>query len=311
MEALFRKNKYAALAHAGSFLLVIVIFNYYSESKKHAKAQTFRYAIPNPSDYVGGTSQCNSTNELLDQSAVAGRCQTDSKYAPPIQNGSFNVIYGTLMFFLITAFAHLFYATDGFGSGRYSEVISEGWNPYRWVEYAASASIMIVLIANQLGVKDRDHLLSFVFMNFALQACGFLVENALISPLKSGGINTTTINGATAIGWCLLIGTWIPILYAFSAIYNDINKNYSTFNDPDTGDKIKIPGFVWFILIVQILNFSCFGFIQLGQIKDAYTGTLKPFEVYESKYLTLSFAGKLGLASGLAYGLLFRTKGCP
>jgi hypothetical protein len=310
MEALFRKNRNAALAHAGSFVLVLALFNYWSESKPHAKAQTFRYAIPNPKNFVGGSS-CNSDNKSLVGNQISGKCQTDPIYAPPKKLWTFNVIYGVLTFFAITAFAHLFYATDGFGNGKYSEAISMGWNPYRWIEYGASASIMIVIIAYELGIRDTNHLISLVFMNIALQTCGYLVENALITPDINNAINTKTVNGATFVGWCLFIGSWIPILYAFKQIYDDINNNYNDLTDPDTQKKIRIPGFVWFILFVQLLNFGSFGIIQAMQVRDTYRGIAKPFEVYESRYLFLSYAGKLALAGGVAYGLLYRTKGCP
>ncbi len=47
-----------------------------------------------------------------------------------------------------------------------------------------------------------------------------------------------------------------------------------------------------------------------GQVKDYLKGNPKPFEVYERKYIFLSFAGKLALAGGLGYGLILRTASC-
>jgi hypothetical protein len=202
----------------------------------------------------------------------------------------------------------LYYATDGFKSGTYSAVVESGMNPYRWIEYAASASFMIVLIAYELGIKDANHLLTLVFVNIAMQTCGFLVENALVQP----SIDRTTVKGATLIGWLLLVGMWLPIIITFVTLVNDINTNYDGLID-ETGDKkkIRIPGFVYFIIIFQIINFTSFGFIQAGQIRDALSGNPKPFGFYERRYLKLSFIGKLALASGLAYGLLFRVRDCP
>lgn len=303
-----KKNWYAAAAHLGSFLLIIILFNVYSNSQKHAVAQTFRYTIPKPDDPVGGP-QCNTNGEAF-PSDFSGQCNTDPILAVPKKSFKFNVIFGVLMFFAITAFAHIFYATDGFNTGKYSEVISQGWNPYRWVEYAASASIMTVIIAYQLGIRDFNHLTSLVFMNVAVQTCGFLVENALIQPK----VNFTTVKGATFIGWLLLLGIWIPILYAFYSIVEDVKYNFEGKveppGSPDAGNKIRIPSFVWFIVIVQVINFSSFGFIQLSQVRNALSGIRKPYSSYESGYLTLSFAGKIALAGALAYGLIFRTKDC-
>jgi hypothetical protein len=309
MKSLFRKNWNAAYAHIGSFLCVVLLFSYYDNSQKHAQALTFRYTVPKPDapnvgqTPLGGTS-CNSDGTV--PATVSGQCSTRSIFAPPKKTWSFNVIYGCLAFFAITAFAHIFYATDGFNSGKYSSVVAQGWNPYRWVEYAASASIMTVLIAYTLGIRDSNHLTSLIFINVALQLCGFLVENALIQT----SVNMTTVTGATVVGWTLLLGMWIPIIYAFWSLVNDINLNYKGVNDSGTGKPIKIPNFVWFIIVAQIINFWSFGFIQLGQVRDTMLGTAKPFEVYESRYIFLSFAGKLALGSGLAYGLIYRTRKC-
>lgn len=314
MKSLFHKNWNAAYAHIGSFLCVVLLFSYFSKSHSHAVADTFRYTVPIPEaptsipphTPLGGLT-CNSDG--VAQTSVSGRCSTRTVFAPPKKTWSFNVIYGCLAFFAITAFAHIFYATDGFNTGKYSAVVAQGWNPYRWVEYAASASIMTVLIAYTLGVRDSNHLTSLVFINVALQMCGFIVENALIQ----GSVNMTTVTSVTVTGWTLLLGMWIPIIYAFWTIVNDVNINFKGVTDVgvgSTGKPIRIPGFVWFVIIGQIINFCWFGVIQLGQVRDAMRGTMKPFEHYESKYIYLSFVGKLALGSGLAYGLIYRTRKC-
>lgn len=306
---LMKKNWQAAAAHIGSFLLVIALFNYYSKAQKHAVAQTFRYKLFNPVTPANGAA-CNSNGAALPGN-FSGQCDTDPVYAPPKKSLKFNSITGVLLFFAITAFAHIFYATDGFGSGSYSAAVNAGWNPYRWLEYGASASIMTVLIAYQLGIRDTNHLTSLVFINLAMQLCGFLVENSLIQP----SINATAVNGATAAGWLLFMGMWAPILYAFWTIVSDVNTIFEgqvePAGSPAVGKPIKIPGFVWFIIFSQVINFGGFGIVQWGQTRDALAGSPKPFSVYESRYLTLSFAGKLALASGIAYGLLFRTRNCP
>jgi hypothetical protein len=59
-------------------------------------------------------------------------------------------------FFAITSAAHFLYATDFFGKGWYSsQVLGYGWNPYRWIEYSLSASLMIYLISAASGTKDQ------------------------------------------------------------------------------------------------------------------------------------------------------------
>ena len=305
MDKIIKKNWVAAAAHAGSFVLLLILYLTKPKSHKHAVVQTFRYTIPNPEDYVGGSATCNSNND--DPGQIAGQCQTEAIYAPPKKAWKFNIIHGALAFFLVTAIAHVFYATNGFGSGKYMKVILQGWNPYRWLEYAISASIMTVLIGGALGTRDSFNLISLVFVNIALQGLGYLIENAL----RQTRIDRTAIVGSTVAGWLLFLAMWIPFLGNFSSLVQDVKNNFTNSVDADTGKPIRVPGYVWFIVVVQLLNFASFGIIQLLQVRRALAGNPIPFTVTEMRYLWLSLAGKLGLAGGLAYGLLFRTKDCP
>lgn len=296
--SLEKLNIYAIYAHVISLIIIGLIYILLPKTQKFAKTQAFRYQLPTNAQ-VAGT--CNSDGQA---GAITGKCQIETPFPPPLKAGSFNVIYGVLIFFALTAFAHLYYATDGFKTGKYSEALANGWNPYRWVEYGASASIMTVLIASTLGIRDANHLTSLVFINLALQMCGFIVEAGIL------GNNATVVKGATLAGWTLFLGMWGPIIYAFYTVYDDVNKKYGNNIDPSTGKKVAIPNFVWTIVIFQLFAFFQFGQIQFGQVRDYLKGTPKPFEVYEKKYVKLSFASKIALASGLGYGLLLRTSGC-
>lgn len=307
MINLKRQNYYAAFAHLSSFILLLILYNYYN-SAKYARSQTFRYSIASPTDSAG---TCNSNKQPI-TGGTTGRCLTEEVYTVPKKAPiSFNKIYLVLFFFAITSLAHFFYATDGFGSGVYMNYIKQGYNPFRWVEYGISASVMILIIAHSLGINDANHLFSLVVINIAMQTCGYIVE---VSLKKNVPINKSIINGATFAGWTLLLASWIPIILAFSSLVYDVNTKYKDEVEdggPDDGKPIKVPGFVWFILIVQILNYSSFGVIQAMQVNDAFKGMLKPYSVYENRYLILSFAGKIGLAAGIGYGLIFRTRKCP
>jgi hypothetical protein len=307
-QKLLKSNYYAALAHLSSFLVLLLLYSYYSNSEKYVKASTFRYTIPGPQEFTDGCTSSGSAG----QNDGVGQCFKEEIHGVPKKMPvSYNNITLCLFFFAFTALTHLFYLTDGFGKGTYSGFLAQGYNPIRWVEYAISASIMTILIAQNLGIHDLYHLISLVFINIALQTCGFVVESAL----KDGpGFNRQVVGGTTFAGWTLLLGLWIPIIFSFGSLLNDIKEKYADVVEtvgPNAGKKIQIPGFVWFILIVQILNFSCFGFIQAMQVRDAFKGKIVNYESYERKYIGLSFIGKLGLASGLGYGLIFRTRKCP
>jgi len=299
---LAKRNWQAAGAHTLCFMTLLVLYLYYKNSQKFAEAETFRYALPTPDDI---NSTCNSNR--YDSNGEVGKCSKDVIYAVPKKTSlRFNIIYGCLFFFGFTALAHLFYATDGFNTGAYTSVVKSGWNPYRWVEYGISASAMTLLIGYSLGTKDAATLMSLLFATASLQTVGYVVE----SSIKAKNLNRESIIAATVGGWLLLGSIWGPIVYNFKNVIKDIKDNYSNEIDPSTGQPVKLPSWLWFIILVQIINFSGFGVIQLNQVRRALGGNPKPFSEVEMQYLFLSFAGKIGLASGLSYGLLFRTRDC-
>jgi hypothetical protein len=303
MEKLIKLNKYAVLAHSLSFVGVLCLYLLYTNSHKHATAVIYRNALAKQSELE---STCNTTGAIV-SGGGAGQCITDPVQGVPIKTKvSFNIIYGCLFFFALTAYAHIFYATDGFGKGSYTKVVAQGWNPYRWAEYGISASVMSVLIGYALGVTDLAQLANFALITAAMQGSGYVVEAAL----KQKVINRQVIIGATVAGWLLFVALWGPLLYTFWSKVNDVNLNYNDIIDPSTSKPLKIPNFVWFIVTFQLLNYALFGIIQAKQVSAALKGMPLAFPKVESQYLKLSFAGKLALAGGLSYGLIFRTKNC-
>ena len=214
-----------------------------------------------------------------------------------VESGKINVKNLVLAFFGVTALAHLLYATDFFGKGWYSEALTQGWNPFRWIEYGISASLMVAIIAPFSGQKDASSVGLIVAANAAMQGQGFLVERALIAP---GGPDLTSAYFATLVGWLLLVAAWASILRAFFNTLNDVNK-LGTYT---------LPSWLWGIGVVQAAFFSSFGFVQLAQLRDAANSgdPATNFLRFEKSYLVLSFLAKASLASVLAYGLVGRNQ---
>lgn len=273
---------------------------YWKRSQKHAVAQTFRYTLPEPDQLGEGLCNSDPTN-----TEGGGKCTTSYAYAPPKKIFRFNIIYGVLFFFAFTALAHAFYASDA--GGLYSSVIAAGWNPFRWIEYGISASVMSILIAYALGVRDGAQLISLALVTAAMQANGFVTEGAL----RKAVVNVPVVVGATASGWLTFVALWLPILYNFITLYLDVEGKYKDEIDPDTGKRVQIPSWVWFIVLVQLFHYAGFGIVQLRQIMSGLKGLPMDFIDVERKYIMLSFTAKLSLAGGLGYGLLFRTRDCP
>lgn len=301
--SLQQKNVLAALAHAGSFAALLVAYNKWGKTDL-VMADLFRYKLPNPEQLEEPLANSDGMASTMPQNEEEAKCKVKFPLGPPKKISSFNKIYLVLCFFALTAAFHLGYAYFP----QYNGFVRDGWNPLRWVEYGISASFMAVLIGNSLGVVDAWLLLVFALVNVAMQTCGFIVDSNLRNSVET---NWYTVYGATFAGWVLLMSIWIPSIASLANLAED-------FKQYPTTEPVKIPNFVYFILGVQILNFSSFGFIQLRQILDARNAEMggsysffKSYENVESAYITLSFAGKLALASGLGYGILFRTKDCP
>jgi hypothetical protein len=77
-------------------------------------------------------------------------------------------------FLFISAFAHTAIATVLYE--RYVEYLDRGMNPYRWYEYSASASLMIVVIGMLAGVWDFGTLVALFGLVAVMNLCGLLME---------------------------------------------------------------------------------------------------------------------------------------
>ncbi len=83
--------------------------------------------------------------------------------------------YGVATFLFISAIAHLTIATPRVFAW-YTANLAEGRNYARWIEYAVSASVMIVLIAMLTGISDIAALGAIFAANAAMILFGLLQE---------------------------------------------------------------------------------------------------------------------------------------
>ena len=252
--------------------------------------------------------------------------QTSINFPIKLQGiGSINVPALLYSFFGVTFFFHLLYATDFFGAGYYSKAILQGWNPFRWLEYGISATIMILILALLSGCRDINSFLPIMVACAVTQGFGFLIEKNIIqygyaksvfetmsiqkgtealetfvgSTLKSA---RTTVLAATGIAWpLLLIGVWVPILYTISMVIQDAN-----------GYDKSVPTWVPVIVALQLFYYTCFGFVQSWQVDRVRKFLDLPrYFTVEKLYLLLSLTAKATLGGVLAYGLLLRQSDAP
>ena len=100
---------------------------------------------------------------------------------PPKQDLLFELRIGPLVgaFLLLAALDHALVALPPFRA-RYERCLAAGVNPFRWLEYSLSASVMVVLIAMLTGIADYVALLVLFAANAAMIFLGWLME--LLNP---------------------------------------------------------------------------------------------------------------------------------
>lgn len=171
--------------------------------------------------------------------------------------------------FHILSFVFQAYAsfTDWFPNGicgyRYSDMILQyGRNPLRFIEYAFSASIMLICIGLLCGIREWSELAAIIILNVATQVLGLACEYIVKGWRR---------NIAHGLAWTCTVAAYSIIIayYAKAVVANDV----------------AIPSFVYVILILQMILFMSFGVVQLAQL---YCN----FRYSELAYTVLSLTAK-------------------
>ena len=170
-------------------------------------------------------------------------------------------------FFLLSALAHFFVVGPGWSS--YTANLRIERNPYRWLEYSLSSSIMIVLIAMLVGINDVAALIALVGVNASMIGFGWMQER-----YQRPGTGL----GPFWIGCLAGIVPWIAI-----GIYL-----------AGPGAHQHPPGFVYAIFFSLFFFFNCFALNQWLQYKKV--GRWADYLFGERVYVTLSLVAKSLLA---------------
>ena len=187
--------------------------------------------------------------------------------------GGISIAFGTAAFMYLSALFHFIIAAPG-GFGFYSSELRRGRNRLRWVEYALSSSLMIVLIALITGITDVAALISIAFVNASMILFGWLMEM----------VNTPNGDRWWTPFWfgCVAgIGPWAAI-----AAYLVINSGIEGAEQP--------PTFVYGIIVTIFVFFNSFAINQWLQYKGI--GKWKDYVFGETVYIVLSLLAKSALA---------------
>lgn len=188
-------------------------------------------------------------------------------------------VWFIVIFFLASAAAHLCVAT--FCRKSYEKDLKNGINRVRWIEYAFSASTMMIAIAMLAGVYDLSTLLLMFVLTAGMNLMGLAME---LWNLKSDKTNWFSY----WVGCGLGIAPWIVyVIYLWgSAVYGDA----------------KPPTFVYFILVSIFLMFNSFAVNMWLQYKKK--GPWANYLYGERVYIILSLVAKSALAWQVFAGTL-------
>ncbi|MGB0120284.1 MAG: heliorhodopsin HeR [Solirubrobacterales bacterium] len=172
------------------------------------------------------------------------------------------------------------FAVGTFVRRQYEKLIRNWQNPFRWSEYAISASLMIVLISMLTGVSDVVALLGIFGANAAMILFGLAMERA--------NAGQDRVDWAPFIYGCIIGAIpWIAIVIQFALAESNADG---------------VPGFVYGIFISLFLLFNCFAvnmwltYRRRGKWQDPLFA--------ERVYVFLSITAKTALAWQVYSGAL-------
>jgi len=173
-------------------------------------------------------------------------------------------------FFFLSSLAHLTIAF--FRNKQYNAGLERGINKFRWFEYSASASIMIVAIAMLVGVYDLMSLAMMFSLVAIMNLLGYVMEVHNQTTKKT---NWLSFN----LGCLAGIVPWVVVAFNFWL---------SAANDS------KPPTFVYFIFVSIFLFFNLFAINMWLQYKKV--GKWANYLYGERAYIILSLVAKSLLA---------------
>jgi hypothetical protein len=177
--------------------------------------------------------------------------------------------WGVFTFLAISAVALLLIASP-LVFPWYKRNLLQNRNYGRWIEYALSSSIMIVLIAQITGISDIAALIAIFGINACMILFGALQEK-YENPGKPSWLPFWFGSFAGAIPWiAIAIYVWAP------------------------GLNLSPPGFVYGIIASLFVFFNCFAINMILQYKKV--GPWRDYLFGEKVYILLSLTAKALLA---------------
>lgn len=193
-----------------------------------------------------------------------------------VQLFDFPMAVGVALFSIMSAIAHFY--VSGPGINKYIDGLRNKRNYFRWVEYALSSTLMIILISLLNAVWDIVALLAIAGVNISMILFGWLQEK-----YEEPG------TGSLLPFWFGCIAGIVPWIAMFWLLISP-------------GSSAEAPGFVYGIVFSLFALFNSFAVVQWLQYKQV--GKWADYLAGEKTYITLSFVAKSLLAWQIFIGTL-------
>ncbi|WP_088287872.1 heliorhodopsin HeR [Kineosporia sp. A_224] len=185
------------------------------------------------------------------------------------------IAWAVALFLTLAAADHLLTATS---SRRvYESDLRRGINRFRWAEYSVSATLMVILIGFYSGLTGLDVVLAVAGANVGMIGFGWLQE--VMNPPGRAVTTMLPFWFGTVVG----LAPWAAI--GFNVLAAD-----------------TVPGFVYGIVVTQVVLFFSFGLNQWLQYRGV--GRWGDYAYGEKTYLVLSLVAKSLLAWQIFAGSL-------
>lgn len=186
-----------------------------------------------------------------------------------------------ILFLLLSSLFHLTIATVA--NRKYNADLARGINRFRWIEYALSASTMLVAISLLSGVYDLASLIMIFGLTAIMNLLGLVMEIHNQTTKKTNWISYW-------VGCLAGILPWVAIALYFWAA--------ESFGPAEA----QIPSFVYWIYISIFVFFNCFAINMVLQYKKV--GKWQDYLYGERMYIILSLVAKSALAWQVFAGTL-------
>lgn len=205
---------------------------------------------------------------------------TATKSLEPVSRQLFSLSLPSLIvgFFFLSAAAHLIIATVY--NRDYNENLKLGMNKARWVEYALSASTMMVAISLLVGIYDVVTLAAIFTLTAIMNLMGLVMEIHNQSTQKPNWLSFW-------IGCLAGIVPWAAVAFQMWLGANNGSR---------------APTFVYWIFVSMFLFFNCFAINMVLQYKKI--GKWSNYLYGERAYIILSLVAKSLLAWQVFAGTL-------